>query len=218
MARAVDADFSNVLRDVNLESRLIASDGTPVSDTEVRKVIAELIRYGRENLTGAHLQQAFMQVGPNKSIPINQRRHFFANGVTPPEPHPRIVKIMNEMYEETQQRLKEQGVTEVRLYRGGPLQGGLPYEPWSAKQGVADNFSGISSNYSTDTRDIRTAIVPVEYIFSNYVYSQFHAGEFEFPVLSQAMYADKNVDVEILKENYPVNSDPSAIRPASRIF
>ena len=202
IAQKEDPKLFEALTHVNLEWWMIApGGGLYASDAELRKKITELVRYGTSNLTGAHLQQAFMQVGPNKSIPIDKRRHFFEEGVVTPEPHPRILKIMNDMYEETQRRFKEEGVTEVRLYRGGPLQGGLPYEPWSAEQETALSFSGLrfESDKSREVRDMRTAIVPVEYIFSNYVYSHFHAKEFEFPVLAQAMYADQNVDVEIMK-------------------
>ena len=202
IAQKENPKLYEALTNVNLEWWMIApGGGLYASDAELRKKITELVRYGTSNLTGAHLQQAFMQVGPNKSISIDKRRHFFEEGVVTPEPHPRILKIMNDMYEETQRRLKEQGITEVRLYRGGPLQGGLPYEPWSTEQEVALSFSGLrfESDKSSEVRDMRTAIVPVEYIFSNYVYSHFHAKEFEFPVLAQAMYADQNVDVEIIK-------------------
>ncbi len=202
IAQKENPKLYEALTNVNLEWWMIApGGGLYASDAELRKKITELVRYGTSNLTGAHLQQAFMQVGPNKSISIDKRRHFFEEGVVTPEPHPRILKIMNDMYEETQRRLKEQGITEVRLYRGGPLQGGLPYEPWSTEQEVALSFSGLrfESDKSSEVRDMRTAIVPVEYIFSNYVYSHFHAREFEFPVLAQAMYADQSVDVEIIK-------------------
>jgi len=221
IAAKENPDLLNVLRQVNLESWIVGDGGGVASDDELKKKVAELVRYGTENLTGAHLQQAFMQVGPNKSIPINQRRHFFENGVYPPEPHPRIVQIMNNMYEETQKKLKEQGVTEIRLFRGGELQGGLPYEPWSVEEDIASRFSGIYSvqNNSSDVTDVRTAIIPAKYIFSTYVYAHFHADEYEFPVLSQAMYADQNVDVEIMRYGAePVTSDALVPKPPKEVI
>lgn len=182
--------FDEISR-TNLESILV----TGKSDEELKTAITEAIRYGREILTGAHLQQAFTQVGPNKDIPISQRRHFFAEGIIPPEPHPRIVAIMNEMYEDTQKRLAEIGITEVPLYRGGDLQGGLPYEPWSTNDDVAFDFSNTGKN-----PDIRMAIVPAKYIFTNYVFSQLFAREFEFPILAQSFYADPKSRVKIIEE------------------
>jgi hypothetical protein len=148
-------------------------------------------------LRTAAVHQLFSQVGPNAGVPADRIRSFYLPGIVPPEPHPLAVEIMNRVYERQQALFAKLGVTELPLYRGGPLQGGLPQESWSSAPKIAQIVAGATPE-DTKSREFRAAVIPVKYMFLNYAtwpgYSTYKNEE-EHTILGASMYYDGETDV-----------------------
>ena len=134
------------------------------------------------NILGAAIQQAMSQVGPNAQIP--NIPSLYPPGVTPPRPHPEIVRYLQAWYEKTQQELQR---SEIELYSGGSSfsNTGIPMGPWSESKFTAQRFA-----YGTRTTNgaLNHGFVPRKYIFAHYMQPFFlsHFGEREFLVLETA--------------------------------
>lgn len=143
----------------------------------------------------AALQELFSYIGPNAKVPRENVRSFYPDGVAAPLPHPDTIKYLNEIYEAQQEYYKKLGITEIPLYRGGRLHGGLPMESWSLSRSISEGF-GVGV-FNSDS-ELRSAMVPVEYIFGNYVDTDGyhpHFGEQEFAILASSMYNDGTATV-----------------------
>ncbi len=145
-------------------------------------------------LRTAAVHQLFSQVGPNAGVPADRIRSFYVPGIVPPEPHPLAAEIMNRVYERQQAIFAKLGVTELALYRGGDLHGGLPQESWSSDPKIAQIVAG----FEPDKREFRAAVIPVKYMFLNYAtwpgYSIYNDEE-EHTMLGASMYYDGETDV-----------------------
>jgi hypothetical protein len=145
-------------------------------------------------LRTAAVHQLLSQVGPNAKVPADRMRSFYVPGIVPPSPHPTAVEIMNRFYERQQAAFAEQGITELPLYRGGALHGGLPQESWSSDMGIAEFIAG----FEADKRELRAAVIPVKYMFVNYAtlpgFSEYNDEE-EHTILGASLYYDGETDV-----------------------
>jgi hypothetical protein len=93
------------------------------------------------NVLGAAIQTAVSRIGPNVDAP--PAPSLYPPGVTPPEPHPKIIEFLQEQYEETQQEFAAKGVTKKLLYRGTRenVANGIPMSPWSKVSYIAMQFA-----------------------------------------------------------------------------
>jgi hypothetical protein len=94
------------------------------------------------NVLGAAIQTALSRIGPNADAPPAPSLYPF--GVTPPEPHPKIIEFLQKQYEDTQKELAKKNVSAIELYRGtrnGQVANGIPMSPWSEEESVADGFA-----------------------------------------------------------------------------
>ncbi len=202
-----DQSLYSLANMLNLEGLLLSikkQKGQPQSiNSRIAKEIIKRQISGNMGTTGAAVQQAYTQVGPNRDISIDKIRSFYPAGIEPPTPNPEIVAALQEMYEATQQHFENVGIDEVRLYRGGELQGGLPYEPWSTDVFAAEKFYKLGGT----SADLRSGIIPSKYIVSYHLLDDtFLVSEKEYFVLSQSLYQDTNAEVDVIKGE-PVNQD-----------
>ena len=137
------------------------------------------------NSLGAAIQTAMSRIGPNADAP--PAKSFYLPGITPPEPHPTILKYLQAQYEETQKQLAMQKITSERLYRGtkyGPANG-IPMAPWSTERTVGSSFSGNAPKRKINVAQNMLA----KYIFMNHKNSLFvtnYENEEEWLVLETA--------------------------------
>jgi hypothetical protein len=202
-----DENLYSIANMLNLEGLLLSikkQRGQPQSvNSRIAKEIVRRQISGNMGSTGAAVQQAYTQVGPNRDISTDKIRSFYPAGIEPPTPNPEIVAALQEMYEATQQHFENVGIDEVRLYRGGELQGGLPYEPWSTDVFAAEKFYKLGGT----SADLRSGIIPSKYIVSYHLLDDtFLVSEKEYFVLSQSLYQDKNAKVDVIKGE-SVNQD-----------
>lgn len=150
-----------------------------------------------DNIAGAMIQSTLRQVGPNAGKPLPDQ--FWPAGVKPPEPHPEIVRRLNNEYQTTQFNFTigihdqhpnvytdANGRRYVQLYRGEKLAVDTPMQPWSQDRGVAFGF--MAESVLTQNRPwlLRNGFVPQEYIFTSHLSQQWntrYANESEFLVL-----------------------------------
>jgi hypothetical protein len=202
-----DQSLYSLANMLNLEGLLLSikkQKGQPQSiNSRIAKEIIKRQISGNMGTTGAAVQQAYTQVGPNRDISTDKIRSFYPAGIEPPTPNPEIVAALQEMYEATQQHFENVGIDGVRLYRGGELQGGLPYEPWSTDVFAAEKFYKLGGT----SADLRSGIIPSKYIVSYHLLDDtFLVSEKEYFVLSQSLYQDANAEVDVIKGE-PVNQD-----------
>jgi hypothetical protein len=116
------------------------------------------------NSLGAAIQTAMSRVGPNASAP--PAKSFYLPGITPPEPHPIILKYLQAQYEQTQKELAAQGLDYAELYRGTRvgIANGIPMAPWSANVRIARGFAGALPKRKLNSAQKMLA----KYIFINY--------------------------------------------------
>ena len=195
-----DESLYSIANMLNLEGLLLSikrQRGQPQSvNSRIAKEIVRRQIQGNMGSTGAAVQQVYAQVGPNRDISADKIRSFYPAGIEPPTPNPEIVAALQEMYEATQQHFENIGIDEVRLYRGGELQGGLPYEPWSTDVYAAEKFYKLAGS----SADLRSGIIPSEYIVSYHLLDDtFLDNEKEYFVLSQSLYQDTNAKIDVIK-------------------
>jgi hypothetical protein len=128
----------------------------------------------------AMFQRAMEFVGPNAES-ANPAVEFDAsisssplsfNGGEMPEPNWKLVKLLQQQYEKTQEEFARRGITEVELYRGSIYEPGLPLEPWSPIRMVAAIFAdGVKwrADFSGSPSPIvRKAKIPVKYFLGTW--------------------------------------------------
>jgi hypothetical protein len=94
------------------------------------------------NVLGAAIQTALSRIGPNVDAP--PAPSLYPPGVTPPEPHPKIIEFLQKQYEDTQKELAKLNVSAIELYRGTrnrQVANGIPMSPWSEAENIAKAFS-----------------------------------------------------------------------------
>ena len=144
-----------------------------------KEFIREFVRthtiQNTDNVLGAAIQSAMSQVGPNRE---SSAQSLYPKGIKPPEPHPKIVKFLQQRYEQTQREYAQSGITDVQLYRGtkrGSING-IPMSPWSDTESVSLNFTG--GDYLAGTSGYKPTLnrapnMPARYVFMHYGQSDF---------------------------------------------
>ena len=134
-------------------------------------------------LWAAHMQQLFGKIGPNTEYPIDVMPSFFYKPIKTPEPHPLLVKFLNEAYDARQKKFKQENVSHFKLYRGrrpGSPPRGIPMEPWSSDKRTAEGFGSIDTEPKMDVR----------YILHTHEDGGLIEGEWEYIVLGWAYWND----------------------------
>jgi hypothetical protein len=147
-----------------------------------------------KGLLGASLNVAVSQIGPNMGNPTIT---FYPEGVKPPEPHPKVIQYLNQLYDETQQRLTSESTV---LYRTTSIQLGIPLESWTTSESTARRF--LDEQYD-DYFVLWKSSVDSRYILANHItHPYFVYAESEYLVLGTALNAT-NSDTELLDRKGP---------------
>ncbi len=181
----------SALKELSLEWRLYESSryglelGNPDYDASsafMKAFTQTHTSQNTNNVLGAAIQTAVSRVGPNADQPAPPS--FYRKGIKPPEPHPEVVRLLNNQYQQTQAEYAQQGVTDVMLYRGNRanFRLGIPMGPWSEDETVAADFGNQFNEYR----------MPVRYIMMNHNSPNFvtrYDTEAEYLVLETAAIA-----------------------------
>ena len=151
----------------------------------------------------AILHEYLDAIGPNRNHP---KKHNFYERGKPLELNPKIVKILQDQYDETQRLLAESGYPDegVTLYRGTHVRKGIPMASWTDLEKIAIRFKRIHSgkNPGGDKyagAEVRTETVPRKYIMGSWktikdwkkkIEPQV-IGKHEFMVLESSFYGEK---------------------------
>jgi hypothetical protein len=142
-----------------------------------------------KGLLGASLNVAVSQIGPNMGNPT---RTFYPEGVKPPEPHPKVIQYLNQLYDETQQRLTSESTV---LYRTSKYSLGIPLESWTTSKSTAQRF--LDEQFDDDYTMYSSSVEKKYILATHQTHSYFRYAESEYLILGTGLNrSDVGVNLE----------------------